>query len=226
MPLLRRYWTYPTVETLYKEQSLLKSVTCFFHPDKNRKSPSPARLNSLSFHLARPCPSALCYLQSQSVPVIPLKGTTPEATQVWETVQCWPASPPPPLPAYFTSGSASHVRPHWWPSLYKSDQSPQTENIVTYFGILKRLWDPWEAFKGDSSTEKALVGCGSPREERSGSGGLNAPKSSQVTQLELFAGEEMSLIPNTFQHQYEASSFKIVLFKVNCTIWKKKLPSV
>lgn len=134
--------------------------------------------------------------------------------------------PSPPLPAYFTSGSASHVRPHWWPSLYKSDQSPQTENIVTYFGILKRLWDPWEAFKGDSSTEKALVGCGSPREERSGSGGLNAPKSSQVTQLELFAGEEMSLIPNTFQHQYEASSFKIVLFKVNCTIWKKKLPSV
>lgn len=109
MPLLRRYWTYPTVETLYKEQSLLKSVTCFFHPDKNRKPPSSARLNSLSFHLARPCPSALCYLQSQSVPVIPLKGTTPEATQVWETVQCWPASPPPSPPTSLPTQPATSV---------------------------------------------------------------------------------------------------------------------
>lgn len=50
-------------------------------------------------HVCVSSSATLCYGNISVWPVIPLKGTRPEATQVWETVLCWlnfsPALPHP-----------------------------------------------------------------------------------------------------------------------------------
>lgn len=153
--------------------------------------------------------------QSQSVPVIPLKGTTPEATQVWETVLCRLPPPPASLPAQ--SATSVHTGDR---ALYKSGRSPQPENTVTQLTILKLFLGSLRASQSDFSTGKALVGCRSPCEERSGSGALMLP---EVHRSYCSSWEEMILIPNTFQLQYEASSFKTVLFQRKLHSYENKV---
>lgn len=92
-------------------------------------------------------------LQSQSVPVIPLKGTTPEATQVWETVLCWPAyptSPPISLPAQSATSvhtgdraSINQTRAHRLKTLWHSSV------FKNFFGILERQSKEFLAQKKD-----------------------------------------------------------------------------
>lgn len=77
---------------------------CLFYPlfffgsrQKQKTLPSQTQHTFLSFLPDHVCNPVLS--QSQSVPVIPLRGMRPEATQVWETVLCWLNFPHTPLPA-------------------------------------------------------------------------------------------------------------------------------
>lgn len=99
-------------------------VSPHFYPDKN----SQTRLTFISFSWTMSvCP---VLSQSQSVPVVPLKVTTPEATQVWETVMCWlyPLHlhrPPTSLPAQSAT------------SVHTGDRASINQNRVRR---LKTLW--------------------------------------------------------------------------------------
>lgn len=163
-------------------------VKSLFHWFRQRPqtAPSPHWPDSTPSHLILPSLSVLVYnsvlSQSQSVRVIPLRGTRPEATPVWDRALCWLNCPPHQLHFRLSQPSQPRLSTLLKLSLYKSGYK---HKIVLFENL-------------DSGKKKQWNSMWEKEKERSGTGGLNT-KSSQVIQVDFLCWEEMTLIPATFQ---------------------------
>ncbi len=151
-------------------------VSPLFDPDRSRELPFPARLSSLSFHFNQTTsvrPPAHVWIsvlsQSQSVPVLPLRGTRPEATQVVRKARrVYSTSPSTSLPAQSALFQPHPSTRRRCPRLCKSQQSTQADCT-----ILKLVCDSWKVGqKRLEHKERTCRECECSCEERSGSGGF------------------------------------------------------